>query len=114
MPIPNGYAKVTVTQKIVYAYATLNNFVNNLYYERSDASIHGFNDIFTISISKPQSVVSSSYRLGLFVSVIADGSTYETEWWHTREEIDVTNGTSSQTITFGEFPTWITLDTLFG
>lgn len=114
MPIPNGYAKVTITQKIVYAYATLNNFVNNLHYERSDASIHGFNNIFTISISKPQSVVSSSYRLGLFVSVIADGSTYETEWWYTQEEIGVTNGTSSQTITFVEFPTWITLDTLFG
>ena len=114
MPIPNGYAQVTVRQTVVYAYATLSNFANYLYYERSDASIQGFNNIFTISISKPQSVVSSSYRLGLYVNVIADGTTYETEWWYTQEEIDVTGGTSSQTITFVEFPTWITLDTLFG
>lgn len=106
MPIPNGYISVKVTQKSVYAYAAIRDFAlyGNPYYNNNSQSIYGFGSPIYIDITKPNAVLSSVYRLRLFFHVETDNGVFEKEWVYEDEDINVTAGTSSQTVYLVNFP----------
>ena len=106
MPIPNGYISVKVTQKSVYAYAAIRDFAlyGNPYYNNNSQSIYGFGSPIYIDITKPNAVLSSVYRLILFFHVETDNGVFEKEWVYEDEDINVTAGTSSQTVYLVNFP----------
>lgn len=106
MPIPNGYISVKVTQKSVYAEAAIRDFAvyGNPYYNNNSKEIYGFGSPIYIEITKPNAVLSSVYKLGLFFHVETDNGVFEKEWVYEDEYINVEAGTSSQTEYLMNFP----------
>jgi hypothetical protein len=111
MPIPEGYISVKVTQKTVYAYAEIRDFVQygNLYYNNNSKSISVFGSPIYIDIYKPSAVLSSTYNLSLYFRLETNNGTLEKEWVYEDEDIHVTAGTSLQTVTLVNFPSNINL-----
>lgn len=111
MPIPEGYISVKVTQKSVYAYAVVRDFVqyDNLYYNNNSKGVSVFGSPICIDIFKPSAVLSSAYNLSLFFHVETNNGTLEKEWVYEDEDINVDAGTSFQTEYLANFPSNIYL-----
>lgn len=114
IPVPNTYCKTVISQKTVYGEVTLSNLTDSyLYY--SWGSIYGFSNFPTFTITFPNgSTPACTYRFGLYVRAELDGSTYGGTYWYDDELISHSAGSTTQTVQFNNFPSFIALSDILG
>ena len=113
VPIPDGYTKVVVTQKVIYGSVTVSNFLDSHTPYYSNGYINNFSSypMFNI-VANYGAISSSSYRFGLYFQITIDGQQYDTEWYYTGETIDcpALSSNESKSIQFSDFPTYLTME----
>lgn len=115
MPIPNGYAKVTVSRNVVYGYVDVYNLVSDSLYLNKDAMvIQGFGSLPYATTRFPNgSTPACSYYLGFYATLSSDWGEYTGEWYFTEQTISHNGGTSGSTSYLDLFPGQISLSDLF-
>lgn len=115
MPIPNGYAKVTVQRKVVYGYVDVSNLISgSLYLNRDAMVIQGFGSVPYATTRFPNgSTPACSYYLGFYATLSSDWGDYTGEWYFTEQTISHNGGDSGSTSYLDLFPSQISLSDLF-
>lgn len=114
IPVPNTYCKTVVTQKTVYGQVVLSNLTDSYLYH-SWGNIYGFSNYPKFTITFPDGTVPACvYKFGLYVSAELDGSTYESTYWYNDETISHSAGSTTQTVQFNNFPSYIALSDVLG
>lgn len=115
VPVPDSYRKVVVTQKQIWGVVSVDwDSLNSLYYYKVNGMIQGFSTTYpyftlTFPNGTPPDCV---YRIGLYISVVIDGSQYEGFYWYDDEYIY--NPPASDRQIFVNFPSEISLSDVLG
>lgn len=115
MPIPNGYARVTVSRNVVYGYVDVYNLISgSLYLNRGAMVIQGFGSVPYATTRFPNgSTPACSYYLGFYATLSSDWGDYTGEWYFTEQTISHNGGNSGSTSYLDLFPGQISLSDLF-
>lgn len=115
VPVPDSYRKVVVTQKQIWGIISVDwDSLNGLYYYKANGMIQGFSTSYPyFTLSFPNGTPPScSYRIGMYINAVIDGTPYEGYYWYDDEYIY--HPSSAERQIFVNFPTEISLSDVLG